>query len=89
MTHDNENNVSNLIETENSPGQHELSGNQCQIFQYNPKKPMKHDLVYVLGKGSKFNNLEIKISITSMITFCSHWIGNIYVVGENPGIRNP
>lgn len=45
--------------------------------------------MYVLGRGSKFNNLEIKISITSMLKFCSHWIGNIYVVGENPGIRNP
>ena len=49
---------------------------------------MKHDLVYVLGRGSKYQNLEIKISITSMLKFCSHWIGNIYVVGENPGIHN-
>ena len=60
-----------------------------KFFQYNLKKPVKHDLVYVLGKGSKFNNLEIKISITSMLKFCSHWIGNIYVVGENPRISNP
>lgn len=50
---------------------------------------MKHDLVYVLGAGSKFENLEIKISITSMLKFCDHWVGNIYVVGENPRIRNP
>lgn len=60
-----------------------------KFFQYNLKKPVRHDLVYVLGKGSKFNNLEIKISITSMLKFCSHWIGNIYVVGENPRISNP
>ena len=58
------------------------------MFQYG-EKGIKHDLVYVLGKGSKFNNMEIKISITSMLKFCSHWIGNIYVVGENSGIRNP
>ena len=60
-----------------------------KFFQYNMKKNAKHDLVYVLGRGSKFNNLEIKISITSMLKFCSHWIGNIYIVGENPRIRNP
>ena len=61
----------------------------AKIFQYNPDKPIKHDLVYVLGNGSKYNNMEIKISITSMLKFCSHWIGEIYVVGENPKIRNP
>ena len=53
------------------------------------KRNIKHDIVYVLGKGSKYKNLEIKISITSMMKFCSHWIRNIYVVGENSGIRNP
>lgn len=61
----------------------------AKFFQYNQKHPVKHDLVYVLGRGSKFGNLEIKISITSMLKFCSHWIGNIYIVGENPRIRNP
>ena len=61
----------------------------AKLFQYNLKKKMKHDVVYVLGKGSKWNNMEVKISITSMLKFCSHWIGNIYIVGENPGIRNP
>ena len=61
----------------------------AKLFQYNLKKPQKHDLVYVLGNGSKYNNLEIKISITSMLKFCSHWIGNIYIVGENSGINNP
>lgn len=59
------------------------------MFQYNQKKPVKHDLVYVLGSGSKYNNLEIKISITSMLKFCGHWINNIYVVGDNPRISNP
>ena len=67
----------------------EISPSIKKMFQYFPKKPLKHDLVYVLGKGSKFNNMEIKISITSMLKFCNHWIGNIYVVGENPEIRNP
>ncbi len=67
----------------------EVSPDISKIFQYNTKKKVKHDLVYVLGRGSKFNNLEIKISITSMLKFCSHWIGNIYIVGENPRIRNP
>ena len=33
--------------------------------------------------------MEIKISITSILKFCSHWIGDIYIVGENPGIHNP
>ena len=65
-----------------------ISPGIAKMFQYNLKKPIKHDLVYVLGKGSKYNNMEIKISITSMLKFCSHWIGNIYIVGENPGIRN-
>jgi hypothetical protein len=66
-----------------------FSPSTAKLFQYNPKKPLKHDLVYVLGNGSKYDNLEIRISITSMLKFCSHWIGEIYVVGENPGIHNP
>lgn len=66
----------------------EISSDVAKMFQYNPKKRLKHDVVYVLGQGSKWNNMEVKISITSMLKFCSHWIGNIYIVGENPGIRN-
>ena len=62
--------------------------NTAKLFEYG-KKNKKHDLVYVLGRGSKYNNFEIKISITSMIKFCSDWIGTIYVVGENPKISNP
>lgn len=61
----------------------------AKLFQYNLKKPVKHDVVYVLGDGSKYKNLEIKISITSMLKFCSHWINEIYVIGENSGIKNP
>ena len=61
----------------------------AKLFQYNLKKPIKHDVVYVLGDGSKYKNLEIKISITSMLKFCSHWINEIYVVGDNSGIKNP
>ena len=61
----------------------------AKLFQYGLKKPLRHDLVYVLGDGSNYKNLEIKISITSMLKFCSHWINEIYVVGENSGIRNP
>lgn len=60
-----------------------------RLFQYNLKKPIRHDVVYVLGKGSKFKNLEIKISITSILKYCDHWVDNIYVIGENPLIRNP
>ena len=67
----------------------EISSDISKLFQFGLKKKIKHDLVYVLGKGSKWNNLEIKISITSMLKFCSHWIGKIYVVGENPNINNP
>ena len=66
-----------------------ISQNIAKIFQYNLKKPVKHDLVYVLGRGSKHGNLEIKISITSMLKFCGDWINNIYIVGENPRISNP
>ena len=61
----------------------------AEIFGYGSAKKETHDLVYVLGCGSRWNNMEIKISISSMLRFCSHWIGNIYVVGNNPGIRNP
>ena len=68
--------------------QPDISPQIAKIFQYNLKKPIKHDLVYVLGKGSKWNNMEIKISITSVLKFCSHWIGKIYVIGENPRINN-
>ncbi len=67
----------------------EISSDIAKLFQYNLKKKIKHDVVYVLGKGSKYNNMEIKISITSMLKFCDHWIKDIYIVGENPGIHNP
>ena len=67
----------------------ETDPDTARLFQFGLKRRIKHDLVYVLGKGSKYKNLEIKISITSMLKFCSHWIGDIYVVGENPGIHNP
>ena len=77
---------SGLVEDLSNP---KLSPSIAKLFEYNPTKPTKHDLVYVLGRGSKWNNMEIKISITSMLKFCSHWIGEIYVVGENPRIRNP
>ena len=67
----------------------DIAPSVAKLFQYNLKKPIRHDLVYVLGDGSKYNNMEIKISITSMLKFCSHWINEIYVVGENSGIKNP
>lgn len=67
----------------------DIDPSTAKLFQYNLKKPVKHDVVYVLGDGSKYKNLEIKISITSMLKFCSHWINEIYVVGENSGIKNP
>ena len=67
----------------------EISPDISKMFQYGLKTQVKHDVVYVLGKGSKFNNLEIKISIMSLLKFCDIWLGNIYIVGENPGIGNP
>lgn len=67
----------------------EIDPATAKLFQYNLKKPVRHDVVYVLGTGSKYKNLEIKISITSMLKYCSHWINEIYVVGENSGIKNP
>ena len=58
------------------------------LFEFG-KENAKHDLVYVLGRGSQHNNLEIKISITSVLKFCNHWVRDIYVIGENPFIHNP
>ena len=66
------------------------SGIDCvKFFEFDKGNEVKHDVVYVLGKGSKKSNLEIKISITALLKFCQDWLGNIYVVGENPHIRNP
>lgn len=80
-------NISELVATHSM--RPEIDASTAKLFQYNLKKPIKHDVVYVLGSGSKFNNLEIKISITSMLKFCSHWINEIYVVGDASGIKNP
>lgn len=48
---------------------------------------MKRDLVYVLGKGSTWDNNEIRFSIRSVEKYLKNY-GNIYIVGENPGFLN-
>lgn len=61
----------------------------ADLFHYGRKwAGERHDLVYVLGSGSRHDNLEIRISIASMLTHCPDWIGKIYVVGVDPHLRN-
>ena len=42
------------------------------------------DIVYVLGTGSKWNDNEIRFSLRSVEKYLNG-VGNIYIVGENPG----
>lgn len=66
------------------------------FFSYNEKTPAKiryvenlqKDAVFVLGTKS-FNNRndEIKVAVASLRKYCSSWLRNIYVVGENPIIE--
>jgi len=41
------------------------------------------DIVYVLGKGSKWENNEIRYSLRSVAKYLKNY-GNIYVIGEKP-----
>lgn len=43
------------------------------------------DILYCLGEGSKWNNNELRYSLRSLEKFGKN-VGNIYVVGYNPGI---
>lgn len=45
---------------------------------------MKTDLVYVLGRGSRWKNRELRYSLRSVQQNLKG-VGRIYVVGENPG----
>lgn len=40
------------------------------------------DIVYVLGRGSQWNNEEIRYSLRSICKFTKH--DNVYVIGEKP-----
>jgi len=42
------------------------------------------DLVYILGTGSKWNNIELRLSLRSVEKKLTGY-RNIYIVGENPG----
>lgn len=42
------------------------------------------DILYVLGKGSKWNNNELRYSLRSIEKFGKN-VGNVYVIGHNPG----
>lgn len=47
----------------------------------------KHDCMFILGNGSlNGKNEEMKVAVASLRKFCSSWVRNIYVVGENPNI---
>lgn len=42
------------------------------------------DILYVLGKGSKWDNNELRYSLRSLEKFGKN-VGNIYVIGSDPG----
>lgn len=42
------------------------------------------DILYVLGKGSKWDNNELRYSLRSIEKFGKN-VGNIYVIGSDPG----
>lgn len=41
------------------------------------------DILYVLGSGSKHNNMELKYSLRSLERYCIN-VGRVYIVGECP-----
>lgn len=66
------------------------------FFSYNEKthakiryvENLQKDAVFVLGTKSFSNrNDEIKVAVSSLRKYCSSWLRNIYVVGENPNIQ--
>lgn len=42
------------------------------------------DILYVLGKGSKWDNNELRYSLRSIEKFGRN-VGNVYIVGQDPG----
>lgn len=49
---------------------------------------LQKDAVFVLGtKSFNSRNDEIKVAVASLRKYCSSWLRNIYVVGENPNIE--
>lgn len=48
---------------------------------------METSIVYVLGKGSKWKNWEIRLSLRSIQKHLKNY-GQVFVVGEDPGLKN-
>lgn len=44
------------------------------------------DIIYILGKGSLFNNLELRYSLHTVNRF-TKGVDNIYIIGEHPGFE--
>ena len=44
----------------------------------------KKDLLYVLGTGSKHDNIELRYSLRSIEKYCTNY-GRIFLIGEDPG----
>ena len=44
----------------------------------------KKDLLYVLGTGSKHDNIELRYSLRSIEKYCTNY-GRIFVIGADPG----
>lgn len=42
------------------------------------------DVLYILGKGSKHNNEELRYSLRSLEYYCGGCLGKVYLVGECP-----
>ena len=41
------------------------------------------DFLYVLGSGSEYNNLELRLSLRSIDKY-AHNLGRVFIVGEKP-----
>jgi hypothetical protein len=50
-------------------------------------KGIMYDAVYILGKGSIWNDTELKYSLRSLGSYCYN-IDNVYLVGERPSFLN-
>lgn len=48
---------------------------------------METSIVYVLGNGSKWNNLEIRLSLRSIEKHLKNY-GQVFVIGDNPKLKN-
>ena len=51
------------------------------------KQNEKKDLLYVLGTGSKHNNIELRYSLRSIQKYCTNY-DRIFVIGADPGFTN-